>query len=127
MVAIDPSAAFAKAIRTHLPNAADQCRRVHLAKLANDMVTTVRQRLLQQYKNQRGRSGDLSWANRLLLHGADTLSPPGGHGFGRSSPTTIRPESSPPRGASGNNSAGCWPTTSRSQECRLYNFVGQSA
>ena len=50
----------------------------HLAKLANDTLTTVRQRLSQQNNQRRGRSADPSWANRrLLLRGADTLSPSG--------------------------------------------------
>jgi transposase len=78
VVAIDPSAAFAKAIRTNLPAAAISVDAFHLVKLANDTLTTVRQRLSQQNNQRRGRSADPSWANRrLLLRGADTLSPRG--------------------------------------------------
>jgi transposase len=48
----------------------------HLAKLANDMVTAVRQRLSQQIKNRRGRLIDPAWANRrLLLRAGDRLTP----------------------------------------------------
>jgi len=48
----------------------------HLVKLANDTSTAVRQRLSQPNDGRRGRSADPSWANRrLLLRGADTLSP----------------------------------------------------
>ncbi|MGP9605134.1 transposase, partial [Brachybacterium sp. AOP42-E1-35] len=45
IVAIDPSAAFRKALRTWLPRAAVSVDKFHLVKLGNDMVTTVRQRL----------------------------------------------------------------------------------
>jgi transposase len=78
VVAIDPSAAFAKAIRINLPAAAISVDAFHLIKLANDTLTTVRQRLSQQNNHRRGRVADPSWANRrLLLRGADTLSPSG--------------------------------------------------
>lgn len=76
VVAIDPSAAFRKAIREHLPHAAVSVDAFHLVKLANDMVTTVRQRLSQQAKGRRGRLIDPAWANRrLLLRGGDKLTP----------------------------------------------------
>ena len=76
VVAIDPSAAFRKAIREQLPHAAVSVDAFHLVKLANDMVTQVRQRLSQQRKGRRGRLVDPSWANRrLLLHAGDRLSP----------------------------------------------------
>nr|WP_239523909.1 transposase [Geodermatophilus normandii] len=45
LVAIDPSVAFRKALREHLPAAAVSVDAFHLAKLANDMVTAVRQRV----------------------------------------------------------------------------------
>ncbi len=78
VVAIDPSAAFAKAIRTNLPAAAISVDAFHLVKLANDTLTAVRQRLSQHNNGRRGRSADPSWANRRrLLRGADTLSPGG--------------------------------------------------
>lgn len=76
VVAIDPSAAFRKALREHLPHAAVSVDAFHLVKLANDALTRVRQRLAQQVKGRRGRLADPAWANRrLLLRGADTLTP----------------------------------------------------
>jgi transposase len=75
VVAIDPSAAFRKALREQLPEAAVSVDAFHLVKLGNDMVTVVRQRLSQRIRQRRGRTVDPSWANRrLLLRGADTLS-----------------------------------------------------
>ncbi|MFH5823127.1 ISL3 family transposase [Georgenia sp. AZ-5] len=75
VVAIDPSAAFRKALREHLPHAAVSVDAFHLVKLANDALTAVRQRLAREHKGRRGRLVDPSWANRkLLLRGADTLS-----------------------------------------------------
>jgi transposase len=74
VVAIDPSAAFRKALREQLPLAAVSVDPFHLVKLGNDMLTAVRQRLAREQKQRRGRLTDLSWANRkLLLRGADTL------------------------------------------------------
>lgn len=74
VVAIDPSAAFRKALREQLPHAAVSVDPFHLVKLGNDMLTTVRQRLAREHKQRRGRLIDPSWANRkLLLRGADTL------------------------------------------------------
>ena len=78
VVAIDPSAAFRKAIRTHLPCAAVSVDPFHLVKLGNDAMTAVRQRLVRYHKGRRGRLVDPACANRrLLLRGADTLSPGG--------------------------------------------------
>lgn len=75
VVAIDPSAAFRKALRDHLPQAEISVDKFHLVKLANDMVTHVRQRRAREDKGRRGRQIDPSWANRtLLLRGADSLS-----------------------------------------------------
>ena len=76
VVAIDPSAAFRKALREHLPRAAVSVDAFHLVKLANDALTKVRQRLARDNHGRRGRLVDPAWANRrLLLRGADTLSP----------------------------------------------------
>lgn len=76
IVAIDPSAAFRKALRTYLPRAAVSVDKFHLVKLGNDMVTTVRQRLARAHRGRRGRKGDPAWAHRrLLLRGGDTLTP----------------------------------------------------
>ena len=75
VVAIDPSAAFRKALRTYLPEAAVSVDKFHLVKLAGDALTRVRQRLTRDQHGRRGRKLDASWANRrLLLRGADTLS-----------------------------------------------------
>ncbi|MCS6710697.1 ISL3 family transposase [Brachybacterium sp. EF45031] len=76
VVAIDPSAAFRKALRTYLPRAAVSVDKFHLVKLGNDTVTTVRQRLARTHHDRRGRKDDPAWAHRmLLLRGADTLTP----------------------------------------------------
>lgn len=75
VVAIDPSAAFRKALRMWLPRTAVSVDAFHLVKLGNDMLTEVRQRLTQQVHGRRGRSIDPVWANRrLLLRAGDTLS-----------------------------------------------------
>lgn len=76
VVAIDPSAAFRKALREHLPRAAVSVDPFHLVKLANDVVTGVRQRVVREAKGRRGRSVDPAWTNRrLLLRAGNTLSP----------------------------------------------------
>lgn len=78
VVAIDPSAAFRKALAEHLPGAAISVDAFHLVALANDMVTKVRQRLARDNHGRRGMVCDPAWANRrLLLRGADTLSAAG--------------------------------------------------
>ena len=75
VVAIDPSAAFRKALRTHLPCAAVSVDGFHLIQLGNATLTAVRQRLAHDHKGRRGRGVDPAWAHRqLLLRGADTLS-----------------------------------------------------
>src|SRR5215213_5276912 len=76
VVAIDPSAAFRKALREHLPAAAVSVDAFHLVKLANDTVTGVRQRVIREQKGRRGRLEDPAWVNRrLLLRAGNTLSP----------------------------------------------------
>jgi transposase len=76
VVAIDPSAAFRKALREHLPQAAVSVDPFHLVKLANDMVTGVRQRVVRDRKGRRGRGVDPAWTNRrLLLRAGNTLGP----------------------------------------------------
>lgn len=92
IVAIDPSAAFRKALRDYLPRAAVSVDKFHLVKLGNDMVTTVRQRLSRTNRGRRGRKDDPAWAHRmLLLRGADTLTPRAWerleHVFGTDDPT----------------------------------------
>jgi transposase len=75
VVAIDPSAAFRKALRMWLPRTAVAVDHFHLVSLANQAVTETRQNLSQQVKGRRGRAVDKAWAHRmLLLRGGDTLS-----------------------------------------------------
>ena len=64
VVAIDPSAAFKKAITEQLPNAQISVDPFHLVQLANLMVTRVRQRLIREREQRRGRKVDPAWANR---------------------------------------------------------------
>ena len=76
VVAIDPSAAFRKALREQLPAAAVSVDPFHLVKLANDMLTHVRQRVVRDRTGRRGRGIDPAWANRrLLLRAGNTLGP----------------------------------------------------
>lgn len=75
VVAIDPSAAFRKALREQLPAAAVSVDPFHLVKLANDMLTHVRQRAVRDRKGRRGRGIDPAWTNRrMLLRAGNTLS-----------------------------------------------------
>lgn len=75
VVAIDPSAAFKKAITGCLPNVEIAVDPFHLVQLGNQCVTRVRQRLAQQTHHRRGRKTDPAWAHRtLLLRGYNTLS-----------------------------------------------------
>jgi transposase len=72
VVAIDPSAAFRKALREHLPHAAVSVDPFHLVKRANDMLTGVRQRVVREAKGRRGRGIDPAWTNRRLTHYSST-------------------------------------------------------
>jgi transposase len=75
VVAIDPSAAFKRAITKQLPNAQISVDPFHLVQLANLMLTRVRQRLVREREQRRGRKTDPAWAHRtLLLRGYNTLS-----------------------------------------------------
>jgi transposase len=75
VVAIDPSATFRAAIETALPHTRISVDHWHLVRLANLMVTKVRQRVAQETKGHRGRKDDLAWAHRmLLLRAVDKLS-----------------------------------------------------
>ena len=74
VVAIDPSAAFRKALRMWLPRTAVAVDHFHLISLANQAMTETRQNLSQQVKGRRGRAIDKAWAHRmLLLRGGDAL------------------------------------------------------
>jgi transposase len=75
VVAIDPSAAFRKALGMSLPRTAVSVDHFHLISLANQAMTETRQNLSQQVKGRRGRAVDKAWAHRmLLLRGGDQLS-----------------------------------------------------
>lgn len=74
-VVIDPSAPYASGIRDALPNARIAVDKWHLVKLANDMLTEVRQRVSRDRHGRRGRKADPAWAHRqLLLTAGDRLS-----------------------------------------------------
>jgi transposase len=72
VVALDPSAPFAAAIRRALlPRATIVVDHWHLVRLANQVVTEVRQRVARE---RRGRTADPAWAHRrLLLRAGDQL------------------------------------------------------
>lgn len=75
IVALDPSAPFAAAIRRQLPHATIVVDHWHLVRLANQAVTQVRQRVAREHLGRRGRRTDLAWAHRqLLLRAGNTLS-----------------------------------------------------
>ena len=80
VVAIDPSAAFRKALRMWLPRTAVAVDHFHLVSLANQAMTETRQNLSQQVKGRRGRAIDKAWAHRmLLLRAGDTLTDTAAH------------------------------------------------
>lgn len=76
IVAVDPSAPYAAAVRDALPEAEIAVDHFHLVMLANQAVTRVRQRVTRELLDRRGRAKDPIWANRrLLLRGHERLSP----------------------------------------------------
>ena len=113
VVAIDPSAAFRRAIRQQLPRAALSVDAFHLVKLGNDMVTRVRQRYARS-KGRRGRLVDPAWVNRRSSCAPGTPCPPGpGPGSGRPWPRTIPRTRSARPGVSRSGCANsCRPTPS---------------
>jgi len=75
-VAIDLSAAYAKAVRDALPDAVLVADRFHVVQFANKMVTDVRQRVIRQTQGRRGRKIDPAWvARRRLLTAHERLRP----------------------------------------------------
>ena len=58
VVAIDPTAAFRKALRTWLPRTAAAVDHFRLASLANHAMTETRQNPSQQVKGRHGRGID---------------------------------------------------------------------
>jgi transposase len=74
-VVIDPSAPYAAGIRAALPHARIAVDHWHLVRLANQMLTEVRQRVTRDLHGRRGLRGDPIWAHRqLLLTAGDRLS-----------------------------------------------------
>jgi len=81
VVAIDPSAAFRKAITDTLPHAAVSDH-FHLVRLADQMLTMVRQRVSRELKGRRGRTIDTSWATGGACSAATTpCQTTAGHGW----------------------------------------------
>jgi len=75
-VTIDLSASYAKAVREALPDAVLVADRYHLVALANGMLTQVRQRVIRETHDRRGRKTDPAWAaRRRLLTGYERLRP----------------------------------------------------
>jgi transposase len=75
VVAIDPCAAYRAAVQRALPHARIVADHFHLVRLANDMVTDVRQRVAREVYGRRGRASDPAWVNRrLLLRAGNQLS-----------------------------------------------------
>jgi len=74
-VAIDPCAAYRRAVRNALPDAVLVVDHFHLVRLANAAVTAVRQRVTWENRDRRGRKIDAEWTNRRrLLTGRERLS-----------------------------------------------------
>jgi transposase len=67
VVAIDPSAAFRKALRMWLTSTAVAVDQFHLVSPANHAMTEIPQNPSQQVKGRRGRRVDKVWAHRMLL------------------------------------------------------------
>lgn len=110
VVAIDPCAAYRTAIEEALPHARIVADRFHLVRLANQMVTEVRQRAIRERHGRRGGKHDPVWTRRMLLLRAGNRLPPGrSAGSRRCSPATIRPARSAPPGESKNDSGCCSP------------------
>lgn len=75
VVAMDPSATYRSAVGTALPTADVSIDHWHLIRLANLMLTAVRQRVSRQWLGRRGTAADGAWAHRmLLLRAGNTLS-----------------------------------------------------
>ena len=126
IVAIDPSAAFRKALRTWLPRAAVSVDKFHLVKLGNDMVTTVRQRLARTHRGRRGRKDDPAWAHRmLLLRGGDTLTPRAWERLERVFRTDDPTDELSASWGIRSSSDACWPPTPRPglERMRMGYFV----
>jgi hypothetical protein len=74
-VTIDLSASYLRAVSDALPDAVVVADRFHLVRLANDMLTEVRQRATREARGRRGRRGP-EWAGRRrLLTAHERLTP----------------------------------------------------
>jgi transposase len=74
LVAIDPCAAYRRAVTDALPQAQSVVDHFHLVRLAGAAVTAVRQRVTWDNRGCRGRKIDPEWANRRrLLTGRERL------------------------------------------------------
>ncbi len=74
VVVIDPSAPYASEIRAALPHAKIAVDHFHLVRLANEMVTDVRQRVAREQLGRRGTAAEPAWVHRrMLLAAGDRL------------------------------------------------------
>lgn len=75
-VTIDLSASYLRAVTDALPDAVVVADRFHLVRLANDMLTEVRQHATRDVRGRRGRKRDPEWAGRRrLLTAHERLAP----------------------------------------------------
>ncbi|MCA1702737.1 MAG: ISL3 family transposase [Actinobacteria bacterium] len=75
VVAMDPCAAYRRAVQLALPQAIIVADHFHVVRLANQAVTEVRQRVTRTQTGRRGVKTDPVWANRRrLLRGRESLS-----------------------------------------------------
>ncbi len=72
VVVIDPSAPYVSGIRTALPHVRIAVDHFHLVRLANEMVTDVRQRVAREQLGRRGTTADPTWVHRRMLLAAGT-------------------------------------------------------
>ncbi len=70
VVALDPCAPYAAAVRAALLHARIAVDHFHLVKPASDAVTTVRRRVALEVHGRCGRKSDPAWANRRRLQSA---------------------------------------------------------
>lgn len=109
VVAIDPSAAFRKALRMWLPRTAVSVDTFHLAKLGNDMLTEVRQaspsRSMADGDVPSTRSGPTDGCSCGPATRSQTVP---GTGLARCSRPTMSPGSCRPRGWSKSSFGPCW-------------------
>ena len=66
-VTIDLSASYLRAVTDALPHAVVVADRFHLVRLANEMLTEVRQHATRDVRGRRGRKRDPEWAGRRKL------------------------------------------------------------